>query len=199
MFDIVDEMRNEVINRSNYFEKLTRGTKDEYNLYYEHIQYVYNYVIMLSEDEDVDLEVLKLSALLHDISMTDINLDRDNHNEYSANIAMEYLKKYNYPQDKINMVYNCILNHSSKRKKYRVTKEEEILVNSDCISHVDSISNLQNLAHNVIGLSDEDSIKYVQDKLTRDFHELDDRVKLLIKDKYNRVMSGDIDIYKKSK
>ena len=92
MFDIVEEMRKEIINRSNSFEELTKGTKDEYNLYREHIQYVYNYVIMLSKDEDVDLEVLKLSALLHDISMTDINLDRDNHNEYSANIAVKYLK-----------------------------------------------------------------------------------------------------------
>ena len=199
MLDIVDEMRNEVISRSNFFEELTKGTKDEYNLYYEHIQYVYNYVIMLSEDEDVDLEVLKLSALLHDISMTDINLDRDKHNEYSADIAVKYLKKYNYPQDKIDKVYACILNHSSKRKNYRTTREEEILVNSDCLSHFDSISNLYNLAHNVIGLNDEESIKYVQDKLTRDYYELDDRLRLLIDDKYMSVMSSDIEIFKKSK
>ena len=199
MFDIVEEMRKEIINRSNSFEELTKGTKDEYNLYREHIQYVYNYVIMLSKDEDVDLEVLKLSALLHDISMTDINLDRDNHNEYSANIAVKYLKKYNYPQDKIDKVYTCILNHSSKRKNYRTTREEEILVNSDCLSHFDSINNLYNLAHNVIELNDEDSIKYVQDKLTRDYYELDDRLRILIYDKYMSAMSNDIEIFKKSK
>lgn len=93
MFDIVEEMKKEIINRSNFFEKLTKGTKNEYNLYREHIQCVYNYVIILSKDEDVDLEVLKLSAFLHDISMTDMNLDRDNHNEYSANIAVNLLKK----------------------------------------------------------------------------------------------------------
>lgn len=199
MLNIVEEMRKEIINRSNSFEKLTKGTKDEYNLYREHIQYVYNYVIILSKDEDVDLEVLKLSALLHDISMTDINLDRDKHNEYSADIAVKYLKKYNYPQDKIDKVYACILNHSSKRKNYRTTREEEILVNSDCLSHFDSINNLYNLAHNVIGLNDEESIKYVQDKLTRDYYELDDRLRLLIDDKYMSVMSSDIEIFKKSK
>ena len=27
MLDIVDEMRKEIINRSNYFEELTKGTK----------------------------------------------------------------------------------------------------------------------------------------------------------------------------
>lgn len=45
MLNIVEEMRKEIINRSNSFEKLTKGTKDEYNLYREHIQYVYNYII----------------------------------------------------------------------------------------------------------------------------------------------------------
>ena len=164
------------------------------------IENIFNmYIIILSKDEDVDLEVLKLSALLHDISMTDINLDRDKHNEYSADIAVKYLKKYNYPQDKIDKVYACILNHSSKRKNYRTTREEEILVNSDCLSHFDSINNLYNLAHNVIGLNDEESIKYVQDKLTRDYYELDDRLRLLIDDKYMSVMSSDIEIFKKSK
>ena len=199
MSDIVGKMKQEIINRSNSFEEQTKGTKDEYNIYREHIQYVYNYVIILSKDEDVDLEVLKLSALLHDISMTDINLDRDKHNEYSADIAVKYLKKYNYPQDKIDKVYACILNHSSKRKNYRTTRDEEILVNSDCLSHFDSINNLYNLAHNVIGLNDKESIKYVQDKLTRDYYELDDRLRLLIYDKYMSVMSSDSEIFKESK
>ena len=65
--NIIEQVRQEVINRSDLFEEKTRGTKDEYNLYREHVQYVYKYVVMLSEDAPVDREVLELSALLHDI------------------------------------------------------------------------------------------------------------------------------------
>jgi hypothetical protein len=44
MNNIVTKMKDEIIKRSNNFEKLTNGTKDEYNLYNEHIRYVYKYV-----------------------------------------------------------------------------------------------------------------------------------------------------------
>ena len=38
MSDIVKKMQQEIIDRSNSFEKLTKGTKYEYNIYREHIQ-----------------------------------------------------------------------------------------------------------------------------------------------------------------
>ena len=87
MSEIVNKMQQEIINRSNNFEEQTKGTKDEYNIYREHIQYVYKYVCLLSNDKDLDHEVLELSALLHDIAMTDKSLDRSKHNEYSSVIA----------------------------------------------------------------------------------------------------------------
>ena len=87
MSQIVEKMRQEIMERSARFEEQTKGTKDEYNIYREHIQYVYKYVVLLSKDKNVDKEVLELSALLHDISMTDITLDRSRHNEFGADIA----------------------------------------------------------------------------------------------------------------
>lgn len=189
--NIVEIIRQEIINRSNKFERETKGTKDEYNIYKEHIKYVYDYVLMLSKNEDVDLKVLKLSALLHDISMTNRNLDRSIHNEYGAEIAEQLLKQYNYSIDKIALVKKCILNHSNKRKDFRTTKEEEILVTADGLSHFDSINNLYSLAHNVIGLNEEDSIKFVQDKLTKDYEEIPDNVKPLIEQKYRKIMSAE--------
>ena len=188
--NIIDEVKKEIINRSNLFEKQTKGTKDEYNIYNEHIKYVYNYVVLLSKDKDVDKEVLEISALLHDIAMTDRNLDRSKHNEYGCVIAEEILTKLNYPKDKIEFVKKCILNHSSKRKEFRTTLEEQILVDSDNLSHFDSTDNLYSLAHNVMGLNEEDSIKFVQDKLTRDYNELSDDLKPLVEDKYKSIMNN---------
>ncbi|MCR5498797.1 MAG: HD domain-containing protein [Acetatifactor sp.] len=65
--NIIEKMRREIVSRSDLFEEQTKGTKDEYNLYREHVQYVYKYAVMLAKDADVDKEVVELSALLHDI------------------------------------------------------------------------------------------------------------------------------------
>ena len=37
MSEIVEKMRQEIINRSNLFEEETKGTKDEYIIYREHV------------------------------------------------------------------------------------------------------------------------------------------------------------------
>lgn len=190
MLDIVELIKQEVINRSNSFEQSTKNTKDEYNLYKEHIQYVYKYVTLIIEELDVDIEVVKLSALLHDISMTDSSSDREKHNEYSSIIAEELLLKENYDKEKIEKIKLCILNHSSKRKEYRTTKEEQVLVDADAMAHFDCIESLYSLANKVIGLNDKDSLNFVKEKLTQDYNEISDNVKKYISDKYENVMKS---------
>ena len=113
MSQIVEKMRQEIMERSARFEEQTKGTKDEYNIYREHIQYVYKYVVLLSKDKNVDKEVLELSALLHDISMTDITLDRSRHNEFGADIAEQLLRENDYPEDKVQLVKKCKQKNSS--------------------------------------------------------------------------------------
>ncbi|MBR4342065.1 MAG: HD domain-containing protein [Lachnospiraceae bacterium] len=190
MSQIVEKMRQEIMERSARFEEQTKGTKDEYNIYREHIQYVYKYVVLLSKDKNVDKEVLELSALLHDISMTDITLDRSRHNEFGADIAERLLRENDYPEDKVQLVKKCILNHSKRRSEYRTTEEEQILVDADGLSHFDAIEKLYSLPRMVMGLNEEDSVRFVQDKLTGDYNELSDDLKYLVKEKYDRVMAA---------
>ena len=190
MSQIVEKMRQEIMDRSARFEEQTKGTKDEYNIYREHIQYVYKYVVMLSKDKNVDREVLELVALLHDISMTDMALDRSRHNEYGAEIAEQLLRENNYPEDKKQLVKRCILNHSKRRQQYRSTEEEQILVDADGLSHFDTVKTLYSFPSKVMGLSEEDSVLFVQDKLTGDYNELSDNLKYLVKDKYDRIMAA---------
>ena len=190
MSQIVEKMRQEIMDRSARFEEQTKGTKDEYNIYREHIQYVYKYVVMLSKDKNVDREVLELVALLHDISMTDMALDRSRHNEYGAEIAEQLLRENNYPEDKTQLVKRCILNHSKRRQQYRSTEEEQILVDADGLSHFDVVKTLYSLPSKVMGLSEEDSVRFVQDKMTGDYNELSDDLKCMVKEKYDRIMAA---------
>ena len=136
------------------------------------------------------MDVIELSALLHDIAMTDSKLERSKHNEYGSEIAGELLKKIGLSDDKIEFVKKCILNHSSKRKEYRTTEEEKILVNADAMAHFDCIESLYSLAFNVMGLNEEDSVQFVKDKLTKDYLEIDDEIKSIISDKYEKIMES---------
>ena len=186
--EIVLKARREIADRSNSFEDQTKGTADEYNIYREHIRYVHKYVVSLSAGKAVDMEALELSALLHDIAMTDMSLDRNRHNEYGADIAAEFLRENGYPEEKIQLVKKCILNHSKRRSEYRTTPEEQILVDADGLSHFDSYKSLYSLAHNVMRLNDEDSLKFIQSKLTGDYNELSDNLKYLVSDIYADIM-----------
>lgn len=190
MSQIVEKMRQEIMDRSARFEEHTKGTKDEYNIYREHVQYVYKYVVMLSEGKNVDREVLELAALLHDISMTDWTLDRSRHNEFGAEIAEQLLRENDYPEDKTQLVKKCILNHSKRRQEYRTTEEEQILVDADGLSHFDVIGKMYSLPSMVMGLNEAESVRFVQKKLTGDYEELSDDLKCLVKEKYDRLMAA---------
>ena len=122
--------------------------------------------------------------------MTDITLDRSRHNEFGADIAEQLLRENDYPEDKVQLVKKCILNHSKRRYEYRDTEEEQILVDADGLSHFDAISKLYALLSKVMGLSEEDSVRFVQDKLTGDYNELSAELKNLVKDKYDMVMAA---------
>lgn len=190
MKTIIEKMRDEVIRRSNEFEAETSGTKDEYNLYREHIQHVHRYAVLLAQNRILDTEVLELSALLHDISMTNSSSNRSLHNEFSADIAEKLLLENDYPANKTALVKKCILNHSKRRQEFRTTVEEEMLVNADGLSHFDSILSIYSLAHKVMELDEAESVKFVQKKLTGDYFEISDKFKSLVEDKYEKVISA---------
>lgn len=188
--EIIERAKREIIFRSNMFQEETKGTKDEYNLWAEHVQFVYKYALLIANGKKVDMDVVELSALFHDIAMTDSSLDISKHNEYGSEIADKLLNEYGLPSDKIELVKKCILNHSSKRKEFRTTMEENVLVNADAMAHFDCIESLYSLASNVRGLSEEESIQFVKDKLTKDYLEIDDEVRNFIKEKYEKVMNA---------
>ena len=89
------------------------------------------------------------------------------------------LRENDYPEDKIRLVKKCIFNHSKRRSEYRTTEEEQILVDADGLSNFDAIKKLYSLPSMVMGLSEEDSIRFVQDKLTGDYNKTEDIPHLL--------------------
>lgn len=208
MSEIIEKVKQIVIDRSNAFYEAYKDTKHEYNIYENHIKYVYNFSSMLSSSMGADQEVVVLSALLHDIAMTEIVPEselekyRVNHNVIGANIARKILEENNYPKNKIDLVCNCVLNHSSSRKAYRTTQVERILVDCDCLAHFINMNDLYSLAHNVMEYDDEKALEFIKKKLDKDFNEMSTRGKKFTCDAYEKVMKAtsiDEIITKKSK
>jgi len=102
---------------------------------FSHIMRVYNLCLSIAKEEKgVDLEVLKISALLHDIGRKEEDSDKTgkiDHAVLSAKMAEKILKNLNYPKEKIDKIKHCIETHRFKGKLKPKTIEAKILFDAD--------------------------------------------------------------------
>jgi predicted metal-dependent HD superfamily phosphohydrolase len=77
----------------------------------------------IADDEDLDkdqVEILMLAAWFHDTGYT---VQYEGHEEKSAEIAKEFLLRYNYPEDKIKQVEELIRSTSIKQAPANLMQE----------------------------------------------------------------------------
>ena len=104
-----------------------------------HIERVYKNALLIAREEECDLEVVKLGALLHDIA------DSKFHNgdeTVGPKTARNFLEKENVPEETIQHVVNIIENISFKggnfEKKF-TSKELEIVQDADRLDAIGAI------------------------------------------------------------
>jgi len=108
----------------------------------DHVDRVYNLCLKLSEDENVDLDVIKASALLHDIARVKEDMDstgKTDHALLSAEMALPILKNLNFSEDKIKHIQECIISHRYRTGNKPKSKEAEILFDSDKLDTIGTI------------------------------------------------------------
>ncbi|NHI93915.1 MAG: HD domain-containing protein [Candidatus Lokiarchaeota archaeon] len=74
-----------------------------------HVRRVLKYASLINEELKGDWIIIKNSILLHDIGH---KINRQNHNQISAEMAQDFLKSKNVEQEKINKISQSILTHS---------------------------------------------------------------------------------------
>ena len=159
-----------------------------YNSWEEHIKYVVKNALYLAIKYKVDLEIVELAALLHDIAVVSNVGDGEEHHINGAIIAEELLTKYNYPKTRIERVKQCILTHSAIDGIKRNTIEEEIIADADVIAHFDTLPGLFFVAYKRLNLNINEASLWVKKKLENDYNKLSNRTKLELKDKYENIM-----------
>ena len=102
---------------------------------FSHVMRVYNLCLSIAkEKKNVDLEVLKTAALLHDIARRKEDIDRAgkiDHAILSAKMAEKILKDLGFAKEKIKKISHCIETHRFKGRLKPKTIEAKILFDAD--------------------------------------------------------------------
>lgn len=122
-------------------EKELKGSDAGHDI--NHALRVYDLCLRLARNEvGINLEVLKLAALLHDIGgpkeLKDIT-GKTCHAEESAKMTQKILKNLQYPQEKINKVVHCILAHRHRTGVKPKIREAKILFDADKLDALGAI------------------------------------------------------------
>jgi len=101
----------------------------------EHVIRVYNLCLHLAKCEsNIDLDVLKTAALLHDMARVKEFNDKSgsiDHSALGAELADKILRTLGYSEEKIAHVKHCIAAHRFRGKVKPQTKEAKILFDAD--------------------------------------------------------------------
>lgn len=101
---LVDSAKNYV---QAYFQA---NVSQEYSYHnFEHTQNVVNAAVELAHEAGLspeETEILSLAAVFHD---TGFGVDPSNHEFHSSELAKKFLSEMSYPEEKINLISNCIL------------------------------------------------------------------------------------------
>jgi uncharacterized protein len=107
---------------------------------FDHVERVFNMAMKLAKEEKADEEVVGISALLHDIARSKEDKDENLcHAEEGAKMAINILKKYNLPENKIKNIVHCIEAHRYSKGIKPETKESEIIQDADRLDALGAI------------------------------------------------------------
>jgi len=158
-----------------------------YEPFPNHFVPMVDYAQELAEELGADRKIVTIAAWLHDIGS--IKQGREDHHLTGARIAEEKLRELGYPQEKIERVKQCILNHRSSQDNKRETIEEKIIAEADAMSNFDNIAGIFKAALVYEDKTQQEAQKSVKNKLERKWNQLHfERSKEIIEPKYEAAM-----------
>lgn len=129
---MIDKIREE----AKSFLENTDGSHD-----WGHTERVYKLCMHIAEREQVDLNILKLAAILHDIGRPHQDKLKGSvcHAEKGAILSKDILEKYNLDPKEIDQIVHCIECHRFRGHKVPQSKEAKILFDADKLDAIGAV------------------------------------------------------------
>jgi uncharacterized protein len=119
----------------NHFEN-SNGSHD-----WDHTNRVYKLAMHIGEKENVDMEILKIATVLHDIGRgyQDESKGRICHAEKGAELAREFLAEYKLAEDMIEKIEHCIRTHRYRGQNIPESIEAKVLFDADKLDAIGAV------------------------------------------------------------
>jgi len=151
---------------------------------FSHAKRVLNSCLNIGKKLNANLNVLEISALLHDIGRKHEknDIDRKNHAEFSADIALNFLKlrDFKLPQEEIDNIIHTIKSHSFSNNFLPNTLEAKILSDADKLDALGAIGLFRTIG---FAIKKGAGIEKVIDHLEKKILKLKDQMNLPISKK----------------
>jgi 8-oxo-dGTP diphosphatase len=149
-----------------------------------HIVSVVKHAKVLAKLLGANEEIVEIAALLHDYASVKDKDMYEEHHIYGAIEAQKLLQGLNYPQEKIDIIKDCIICHRGSVKKEQKTKEAVCVASADAMAHIDQVPSLLHLAYYNRKMDVKDGAEWVSRKIERSFNKLCPEAKDIMKEKY---------------
>ena len=106
---------------------------------FDHTTRVYKNAIVISQNENINLDIVKAATLLHDIARSREENEDICHAEEGAKMAEKILEQINFPPNKIQTITDAIATHRVSKHLKAKTREAEILQDADRLDALGAI------------------------------------------------------------
>lgn len=163
----------------NIVEKVRQFVEEEckrptskygYEPFENHFAQVVKYAKELAKDLGANEEIVEIASWIHDIGS--IIYGRKDHHITGAKITEEKLREFEYSEEKIQLVKNCVLHHRGSQKMQLETLEEQIVAEADSLSAFDSIPGIFKAAFVYENKNQEEARKSVLEKMNNKWNQL---------------------------
>lgn len=167
-----------------------------------HVPIVALYTEELCKKYTANPDLAVAGALLHDLGDAFVHRHADEHEDISRTKAIEILTSAEYSQEEIQEVIEVIIApHSCKDGFFPASIEGKVLATADALAHLTTDFYVQfTWMHLPENKTYEEFIKWVTEKLDRDFHNkiFFDEVRSEVKARYEALVEVYVTVYKQT-
>ncbi|MFP4567619.1 MAG: HD domain-containing protein [Candidatus Woesearchaeota archaeon] len=169
MMTLTKKQKEIILEIHNFVKNESIGFAED-DVFENHILGVKNHAVKLAKIYNANLFVVIISAYLHDIYYIQTK-NHDIHEIEGAKFSKKLLSKYNLPEEEINLIYECMLNHRGSKKQKRNSIEEKIISCADAMDHISRFPHM--FYRKCKTMTYEDAMLWMRDKITRGWNKIE--------------------------